>query len=140
LRTQQAFSGPRSTGISVLESGIYSPEALAEMAMDGMRDARFMVVVAGEVGKSVAQWFTDNNTRSRQVGAVTATYQGNANTVFYKSMDAQRMLHETLHVVTGLDDNHLAAALGIDISKFGGDFQLSSDAINKRLREKGCNL
>jgi hypothetical protein len=69
---------------------------------------------------------------------VTVNYRGNPNTVFYRSFDAFKMLHETLHVVTGLGDDELAAALGVDISKFGGDSQLSSNSINARLEEMGC--
>jgi hypothetical protein len=127
-------------GITVLESGIYSPESLAEMAMNGIRDSGFMDRVSALVSKSVAQWFADMNTRTRKTGAVTVTYRGNPNTVFYRGIDAQRMLHEALHVITGLGDNELAAALGIGLSASDQDSELSSDAINKRLREKGCDL
>jgi YD repeat-containing protein len=139
FRTQQAFSGPRSTGISVLESGIYSPESLAEMFFNGVRDPGFAGRVVALLNKSVAQWFADNK-GSRTVGAVTVDYYGNPNTVFYRSFDAQKMLHEALHIVTGLGDDELAAALGVDISKFQGDSELSSASINQKLKEAGCNL
>lgn len=92
----------------------------------------------GYLTQSVADWFKNARRGSRKTGAFVGNYNGNSNTVFYAEYDWLKILHESLHVTTGLSDDELAAALGVDISKHSGDAQLSSASINKRLKEKGC--
>jgi YD repeat-containing protein len=40
--------------------------------------------------------------------------------------------------LTAIGDSSVASALGVDITKFKGDSQLSSASINKKLKEMGC--
>jgi hypothetical protein len=139
IDSQQTFSGPGSTNISVVEAGIYKPEDVERMrrlsqSSDPAEAARWTALM----NQSISDYFRQRNKGSVKLGGVVGNFNGDPNTVFYKSIKAGSLLHETLHTLTGLDDNELAAALGVDITKFKGNSDLASDAINKRLKEMGC--
>ncbi len=139
LDSHQAFSGPRSTDLTVVEAGILSANEVARMNQiiqaggPAARSAQY------EMNRSVAQFFSDNNGQhGRKVEAAVGNYNGNPNTAFYRGFEGVKILHEALHIATGLGDDDLAKKLGIDITPFGGDSQLASQAITKKLKENGC--
>ncbi len=137
LKNQQAFSGPRSSGISTRDAGLYPPEELARLERLIEAGGRAAVSAEYEITRSVAQYFEDKS-RDRKVGAAVGNYNGNPNTVFYRSFDSLSILHEALHVASRLNDEELARTLGIDVAQFNGDKDLASQAITQRLKENGC--
>jgi hypothetical protein len=141
LAAHQAFSGPRSTEIKAVDSGIYAYSMVMRMFnLTGSSDPPVAKAAQYEVGRSVAQLFANNNgANGRTMAAAVANYNGNPNTAFYRSLDAVELLHEILHVATALNDNDLATKLGIDITPFNGDYEQASDAITKALKHNRCD-
>ena len=139
LNTHQAFSGPRSTAIDVVTAGIVSADEALRLRKLSTGTDQAASAAEYELTRSVAQYFKDTDGANRStVHAAVGNYQGNPNTAFYRSFNSVRLLHETLHIVTGKNDNDLAVALGIDIKPFDGDYKLASSAITDALKANGC--
>jgi hypothetical protein len=140
LAEHQAFSGPRSTGINVIDAGLYADRDLARFhKLARSWDAPVAQAATYEMGRSVGQLFADDTrTNGRSISAAVGKYNGNANTAFYRKISALIVLHEILHIVSGLADNALATKLGIDISQFHGDYELASAEITASLQRHGC--
>jgi hypothetical protein len=140
LAEHQAFSGPRSTGINVIEAGLYADLDLARFhKLARSWDAPVAQAATYEMGRSVGQLFADDfRSNGRSISAAVGKYSGNANTAFYRKISAIIVLHEILHIVSGLADNALATKLGIDISQFHGDYELASAEITASLQRHGC--
>jgi len=140
LVEHQAFSGPRSTDINVIDAGLYADLDLARFRkLARSWDTPVAQAATYEMGRSVGQLFADDfRTNGRSISAAVGKYNGNANTAFYRKISALIVLHEILHIVSGLADNALAAKLGIDISQFHGDYELASAEITASLQRHGC--
>ena len=135
LNSHQAYSGPRSTNISVRDAGLWSPEQIQRIESlppGGARDAGLY-----EMNRSVSQYFRDNNGRhGRTTQAAVAAYSSNPNSAYYRNFSPVTMLHESLHIVTGLGDTDLAVRLGLNPT---GESERNSAAITRALRENGCS-
>ena len=140
LDEHQAFSGPRSMGINVIDAGLYAEVDLARIhKLSRSWDTPVAQAASYEMGRSVGQLFADDNrTNGRSISAAVGKYNGNSNTAFYRKISSLIVLHEILHIVSGLADNPLAIKLGIDISRFHGDYELASAEITGALKRHGC--
>ena len=141
LDEHQAFSGPRSTGINVIDAGLYADLDLARFRkLAKSWDTPVAQAATYEMGRTVGQLFADDyRSNGRSISAAVGKYNGNPNTAFYRKVSALIVLHEILHIVTGLADNDLAKKLGIDISQFYGDYELASAEITEALKRHGCS-
>jgi hypothetical protein len=140
LSEHQAFSGPRSTDINVIDAGLYADLDLARFhKLARSWDPPVAQAATYEMGRSVGQLFADDfRTNGRSISAAVGKFNGNTNTAFYRKISAIIVLHEILHIVSGLADNALATKLGIDISQFHGDYELASAEITASLQRHGC--
>jgi len=140
LEEHQAFSGPRSTGINVIDAGLYAEVDLVRFhKLAKSWDAPVAQAANYEMGRSVGQLFADDfRSNGRSISAAVGKYNGNSNTAFYRKISSLIVLHEILHIVSGLADNALATKLGIDIEQFYGDYELASAEITEVLKRHGC--
>jgi hypothetical protein len=140
LAEHQAFSGPRSTGLKAFDAGLYGSYWIVKIrTLADSPDTPVAQAARYTIDRSVAELFRDSHGgNGRSMEAAVANYNGNSNTAFYRSMSSVGVLHEMLHVATGLGDNDLAVKLGIDITPFKGDYELASDAITQALKDNGC--
>jgi hypothetical protein len=125
IHAQQAYSGPDSTNISMLNAGLLPP-------VDPTLPSRALSAATFEVNETVSQYFKNDS----RVKAMTATFGGNPNVVFFRSsgITSTTILHEALHSITGLGDIDLAAKLGLG----NLTHDAASAAISKALKDNGC--
>jgi len=140
LEEHMAFSGPRSTGINVIDAGLYAEVDLVRFhKLAKSWDTPVAQAASYEMRRSVGQLFADDfRSNGRSISAAVGKYNGNSNTAFYRKISALIVLHEILHIVSGLADNDLAMKLGIDIQQFYGDYELASAEITAALQRHGC--
>ena len=141
LAEHQAFSGPRSSGIKAFDAGLYGNFWIVKIrSLADSPDSPVAQAARYTRDRSVSELFRDSHGgNGRSMEAAVANYNGNPNTAFYRSMSSVGVLHEMLHVATGLGDKDLAVKLGIDITSFKGDYELASDAITEALKHNHCD-
>jgi len=140
LASHRAFSGPHSYNLRVMDSGIFPDgEVLRVSRAARSKDPIVARAAEYELNRTVAQLFEDRSGRhGRVLYAVVASYRGYSNSAFYQKIDPVTMLHEMLHIITGMGDDDLAKRLGIDITEFNRDYELSSTAITAKLKKYAC--
>jgi RHS repeat-associated protein len=127
VNQQVPYSGPDTTGLSMLDAGLLPPPDLSLPP-----PARRGAIV--ETSESVSAYFKAHP----EMPAATAGFRsGTGNDVYYRSsgLNDTSILHETLHSATGLGDIALAKNLGL------GTFasrSAASAAISNALRKNGC--
>lgn len=122
------FSGPNSTNYTVEEAGFYGENARQE-AIENLKGLGLQSRLT-ELNSSVSDWL--NAPGQKKVQAIV----GSQGRVFYVNFNSvTTIIHENLHVSTGLSDIPLAEKLGLGKFK---DYKKASQAISKILRKKGC--
>ncbi|MEZ5306352.1 MAG: hypothetical protein R2684_04320 [Pyrinomonadaceae bacterium] len=136
------YSGTRST-ISVEDSGIFPSDrreklqALADGAENPNYRASFLNEIAN-LDMPLNEWLslTAENKRIRAI----VSYKTNA--IYYVTFDSKTtVLHENMHLSTGLNDVDLAAKLGITENEILDQYSANgspSAAISKKLKDRGC--
>ena len=127
LDTHERYYGPGSTN-TVEESGLEGPNA--RQRAEGL-EGQARTAQLGLLDRTVKEWFQFNP----NVQAAVATGAGNPATVYYRTFGTQQVLHESLHIATGLNDINLANKLGLT---YNGTRDGASMAIDRALKDNGC--
>lgn len=82
------------------------------------------------LGWSVSEWF------EKTYGGRVQAAVGSGGRIFYKNFGSTTVLHENLHVLTGMNDVDLANKLGLT---HNGTTESASQAISAALKANGCS-
>jgi hypothetical protein len=128
LDTHGRYSGERSTGITIEQAGVLDP-AEVELAKTAPPSAS-LTKFKKDADTTVGRYFADRPTLSA-LAARWSTPQS----VYYRTLDQENALHESLHLLTGKNDKNLAQPLTENTYT---DKNAAVGAINTALRDNKC--